>query len=164
MTKRIALFPGSFDPFTNGHLETVERASALFDEIIIAVMTNTAKKPLFSGDERVAMIKAATAQLPNIRVLAEPEVLTIHLAEKLGAQFLLRGLRDVHDFEYEIAIAQMNKTQDAKIETIFLPASAEYVFISSSMVKEVASFGGDVSGLVPPVVATALQQRYSTKD
>jgi len=158
---KIALFPGSFDPFTNGHLDTVVRASQLFDEVVIAVMTNTAKKALFTPDEKVALIEAATAKLTNVRVVAQANGLTIALAHQLGANFIVRGLRNANDLAYESDIARVNQSLDDTIETVFLLASSQYLAVSSSMIKEVAQFGGDVSSLVPANVASALANKFA---
>ena len=151
MTERIALFPGSFDPFTKGHLDTVERASRLFDRVIIAVMTNAAKKPLFDGPTKVALIETVIADLDNVSVVAQPKTLTANFAQAVGARYLIRGIRNANDFEYERDIAQL--------ETVLLLAKQEFSFISSSMVKEIAAFGGQVDQLVPPAVAVALQEK-----
>ncbi|MHA3066031.1 pantetheine-phosphate adenylyltransferase [Lacticaseibacillus saniviri] len=156
---KIALFPGSFDPMTNGHLDTVQRASQLFDKVIVAVMTNTAKKPLFSSDERVALIEAATADLPNVSVVAQAGKLTVDFAHEMDAKFIIRGLRNANDLAYEADIARVNAVLDQSIETVFLLADPAYLSVSSSMIKEVATFGGDVSVLVPPAVVQALKQR-----
>ncbi|ERL66516.1 pantetheine-phosphate adenylyltransferase [Schleiferilactobacillus shenzhenensis] len=154
--KRIALFPGSFDPITNGHLQTVQRARTLFDEVVVAVMTNASKQGLFTPEEKKALVAAAVADMPNVRVIAAPDQLTVRVAASVGAKFLLRGLRNESDFTYEAGIAQINKTQDPAIETVFFYADSATAFVSSSMIKEVARFGGDVSGLVPANVAAAL--------
>lgn len=159
MTERIALFPGSFDPFTKGHLDTVERASRLFDRVIIAVMTNAAKKPLFDGPTKVALIETVIADLDNVSVVAQPKTLTANFAQEVGARYLIRGIRNANDFEYERDIAALNQTQDAQLETVLLLAKQEFSFISSSMVKEIAAFGGQVDQLVPPAVAVALQEK-----
>ncbi|MEE6714411.1 pantetheine-phosphate adenylyltransferase [Schleiferilactobacillus harbinensis] len=160
--KRIALFPGSFDPFTNGHLQTVQRASKLFDEVVIAVMTNVSKQGLFTPAEKEALVVGAIQGIPNVQVMAAPNQLTVQVAETVGAKFLLRGLRNESDFTYEAGIAQINRTQDASIETVFLYADSDTAFVSSSMIKEVARFGGDVSGLVPANVATALAAKMAS--
>jgi pantetheine-phosphate adenylyltransferase len=160
--KRIALFPGSFDPFTNGHLQTVQRASKLFDEVVIAVMTNVSKQGLFTPAEKEALVVGAIQGIPNVQVMAAPNQLTVQVAEAVGAKFLLRGLRNESDFTYEAGIAQINRTQDASIETVFLYADSDTAFVSSSMIKEVARFGGDVSGLVPANVATALAAKMAS--
>ncbi|MFD0897961.1 pantetheine-phosphate adenylyltransferase [Loigolactobacillus binensis] len=164
MTARIAIFPGSFDPFTNGHLETVRRASKLFDEVIIAVMTNTSKQPLFQPAEKLALIATATNSLPNVRAMVQSDELAVDFAHNLGAKFILRGIRNVKDFEYERDIAEMNLVQADEIQTVFLLAAKRYAFLSSSLIKEVAKFGGDISTLVPANVAAALQERFSQEE
>jgi len=160
---KIALFPGSFDPFTNGHLDTVQRASQLFDEVVIAAMTNTAKRALFTAEEKVALIETAVADLLNVRVVAQSNELTVNLAHDLGAGFIIRGLRNANDLAYESDIAQVNNSLDATIETVFLLASPQYLAVSSSMIKEVAQFGGDVRPLVPANVAHALAQKFEAQ-
>ncbi|KRL58460.1 pantetheine-phosphate adenylyltransferase [Latilactobacillus fuchuensis] len=160
---KIALFPGSFDPFTKGHLDTVQRASQLFDQVIIAVMTNAAKQPLFDSPTKVALIAEVTTDLPNVQVVAQPKTLTADFARQVGARYLIRGIRNANDFEYERDIAALNQTQDDQLETVLLLAKQEYAFISSSMVKEIASFGGQVSQLVPPAVERALKQKLQDK-
>lgn len=157
--KRIALFPGSFDPFTNGHLDTVERAAGMFDEIIIGVFVNTSKKSWFTSSERCAMITKAVAHLPNVRVLEQESDLTVHIAENLGAKFLLRGVRSVKDYEYEKEIMTMNKHLAPEIETVILLASSEYSHISSSILKEVIQFGGDVEAYFPPAIYQAILEK-----
>ncbi|KRM88007.1 pantetheine-phosphate adenylyltransferase [Lacticaseibacillus thailandensis] len=159
MTERIAIFPGSFDPFTNGHLDTVRRASAIFDRVVVAVMTNTSKQPLFSASEKTALIAGALVGLPNVSVVAQSAALTVDFARHLHAQFIVRGLRNVQDFSYENDIAAVNARLAPDIQTVLLPAKPEYAAISSSIIKEVAAFGGDVSTMVPANVARALQQK-----
>lgn len=163
MTQNIGLFPGSFDPFTNGHLATVRKALTIFDKVYVAVVTNTRKNALFSTDEKVALIQEAIKAMPNVEVIAAPKILTVDLATKLHAKALIRGLRNASDFEYEAGIAQMNKVQDPKVETVFFVADQKYTFISSSMIKEVAKFDGDISALVPSNVEKALRQKYQKK-
>lgn len=160
MTK-IAVYAGSFDPFTNGHLDLVRRASALFDQVVVAAMTNTGKKPLFTSDEKLAMIQTAVTDLPNVRVVALPHELTVRFARKLKARYLIRGLRSDTDFNYEADIATLNAQLDPEIESVFLLADPRYRSLSSSMVKEVASFNADVSALVPANVAQALTAKFS---
>ncbi|HCM90901.1 MULTISPECIES: pantetheine-phosphate adenylyltransferase [Vagococcus] len=158
--KRIALFPGSFDPFTNGHLNTVERASILFDEVIIGIFTNTTKKPLFTAEEKKKLTEKAVSQLSNVRVILQSEGLTIHIAKELQANFLIRGVRNNQDYEYEKNIASMNRTMDGSIDTIFLLADDNFSNISSSMIKEIAKFKGDVSSFVPTEVNKALIEKF----
>lgn len=160
MTK-IALFPGSFDPFTNGHLDTVERTSKLFDQVVIAVATNTSKNALFSLEEKMTFIKKSVEHIENVRVTEHSGGLTVELAKKIGAVTLVRGLRNNADFEYESTIATMNKIQHKDIETVFIMSNEKYRFLSSSLIKEVAMFGGDVSSLVPDVVNKAIKKKYA---
>lgn len=156
---RIALFPGSFDPFTMGHLNTIERSSLLFDQVIIGVFTNTAKQSLFDADEKEKMIKEATKHLTNVRVIRQDRKLTVEVAQELGAQFLIRGIRNTQDYEYEKNIALMNRHLEAKIDTVFLLADEKYSHISSSILKEILTFGGDVSDYLPEAVNRALENR-----
>lgn len=154
-----AIFPGSFDPFTNGHLQTVIKAAQIFDQIDIVVLTNTNKHNLFTAEERTKMIHVATQDLSNVQVLNEPAGLTVDVAQKLGANFIVRGLRSVDDFNYEKAIAQLNHRLNPQIETILLISDADHEAISSSMIKEIAKFGGDVRQFVPANVADALERK-----
>lgn len=160
---KIGLFPGSFDPFTLGHLNTVERASKLFDEVVIAIMTNTRKHPLFNPEEKKQLIEVCTKQLPNVSVVIHQEGLTIELAKELNADFLIRGIRNSQDYEYEKNIAQMNQELSPDIETVFLLATPENSKLSSSLIKEVASFGGDVSKFLPENIHQALIKKYQAK-
>lgn len=151
MSKKIALFPGSFDPITLGHLDIIERALPLFDEIQIAVGTNSAKKYLFSLEQRVAWIESTFASEPKINVITY-EGLTVDFAQQQGVNFLLRGLRNPADFEFEKAIAQANREMVPTLETVFLLTSARYAYISSSIVREVYNHNGDYSRFVPDAV------------
>ena len=151
MSKRIALFPGSFDPITLGHLDIIERALPLFDEIQIAVGKNTEKKYLFSLGQRVAWIEKTFAHEPKVRVITY-EGLTVDFAQKQGVNFLLRGLRNPADFEFEKAIAQANREMVPQLETVFLLTSARYAYISSSIVRDVYTHGGDFKRFVPSSV------------
>lgn len=156
-----ALFPGSFDPLTNGHVDTIERSAKLFDHLFIAVATNTSKKNLFDVNEKIQLIQSATKQLKNVSIIEHTTGLTVDLAKKVGANVLIRGLRNAEDFEYEMNIAAMNKTQNLEIETIILMASQQHRFLSSSLIKEVSFFGGDVSKLVPLDVDKAIKKKYA---
>lgn len=158
---KIAVYPGSFDPFTNGHLDIVQRASALFDEVVVAALTNTSKSPLFTSAEKLALIQQAVAALPNVRVVALPHALTVDFAQQLGAQYMVRGLRSSADFTYEADIATLNAQLAPAVQTVFLLASPAYRSLSSSMVKEVASFQADVSALVPAGIAAALKAKFA---
>lgn len=156
---RRAVCPGSFDPVTNGHLDIVQRAASLFDEVVVAVGVNASKRRLFSADERLAMLERAVGHLPNVKVDGFTGLLTDFCREH-DIQAIVKGLRAVSDFDYELQMAQMNSSL-APIETVFVPTSPEYSFLASSLVKEVATFGGDVSGLVPGFVHEALIERLA---
>jgi len=152
-----ALCPGTFDPVTNGHLDIIERAAERFDNLVVAVLENPAKQPLFSVEERVSMLKEATADLANVEI--DPfSGLLVDYAKRRSSSVIVKGLRAVTDFEYEIQMAQMNRRLSG-VETFFVPTAPTWSFLSSSLVKEVARHGGDVSGLVPPVVADRLAER-----
>lgn len=158
MTK--ALYAGSFDPLTNGHLDIIKRATRLFDEVVVAVATNTTKKGLFTAPEKKKMIEEAVKDLPHVTVLDHSGGLTVGLAKELGASVMIRGIRTVKDYEYEVGIAAMNKTQDEEIETLFMLADPAHSFVSSTLVREVASFQGDVSGLVPAHINQAIKEKF----
>jgi pantetheine-phosphate adenylyltransferase len=156
-----AVCPGSFDPVTNGHLDIVERAASLFDEVVVAVGVNASKNRLFSAEERIAMLEEACAGWDNVRVDGFTGLLTdFCLAHEVHA--IVKGLRAVSDFDYELQMAQMNSSL-VDVETVFIPTSPEYSFLASSLVKEVAMFGGDVSALVPPFVLERLHARLAEK-
>ena len=157
--KRTAIYPGSFDPLTNGHLDVVQRAAKLFDRVIIAVASNDSKHPLFTKDERVALVKQAVAKLPNVETDAFDGLLVEYVAAK-KAQAIVRGLRAVSDFEFEFQLALMNRKLDEKIETIFMMPKDTYTFLSSRIVKEICRLGGDVSSFVPPNVQAALKKKF----
>ncbi len=144
----IAIYPGSFDPITNGHLDIIERTSAMFDEVIIAVLNNSAKSPLFSSEERVQLIQKSISGLSNCRV-AHFDGLLVDFAIEQKASAIIKGLRTISDFEYEYQMALLNKKLNSNIETLFMATNANYSYISSSIVKEIASLGGDFSDLVP---------------
>jgi pantetheine-phosphate adenylyltransferase len=156
--KRIAVYPGSFDPITKGHEDLIRRSLEFVDQLIVAVAVNVAKQPLFSLDERVALIKQA---VPDTRVEVQSfEGLLAEFAKKVGASVIIRGLRAVSDFEYEFQMALMNRNLAPKIETVFLVPAFDLTFVSSSLVREVARFGGDVSPLVDPGVQKALKRKF----
>ena len=156
-----ALCPGTFDPVTNGHLDIIERASQRFDRVVVAVLRNPAKEPLFPVEERVAMLKEVCADLANVEVDAFSGLL-VDYARRRGAGIIVKGLRAVSDYEYEIQMAQMNhRISGGEVETVFMTTSPQWSFISSSLVKEIARFGGSVEGLVPPVVAERLAERLA---
>ena len=154
-----ALCPGTFDPVTNGHLDIIERAGQHFDAVVVGVLDNPAKEPLFSVGDRVQMLRDATSQMPNVSIASFGGLL-VETARTLGADVVVKGLRAVTDFEYEIQMAQLNHAR-AGVETLFMTTSPSWSFLSSSLVKEVARFGGDVSGLVPPVVFERLRERFA---
>ncbi len=152
-----AVCPGSFDPVTYGHLDVIERAASRFDQVLVACTSNLGKEPLFAVDERVDLVRAATAHLDNVRIETFDGLL-VDFCRAHGVGLIVKGLRAVSDFEYELQMAQMNSTI-GEVETLFMTTSPVYSFLSSSLVKEVARFGADVSGFVPPVVAAALRAR-----
>ncbi|MGM0216959.1 pantetheine-phosphate adenylyltransferase [Enterococcus sp. AZ126] len=158
MTK-IALFPGSFDPLTNGHLNMIERSTKMFDKVIVGVFVNTNKTALFTLEEKLVLIKAAVAHLENVEVIIQETKLTVEGAAELGATFLIRGIRNVKDYEYEKDIARMNHHLAPDLETVFLLADEAYAHISSSLLKEVLRFGGDVSMYLPDSINQALNQK-----
>jgi pantetheine-phosphate adenylyltransferase len=163
---RICVCPGSYDPITNGHLDVIQRAAELFDEVVIAVVNLSTRKnkPLFGIDERIAFIEGATEDLVNVR--AEPfDILVVDFARKVGAKSIVKGLRAISDFEYEFEMHQLNRMQAPDVDTLYLMASPQYSFLSSSGVKEIATFGGNIEDLVPNGVAERLQeelQRHRT--
>jgi pantetheine-phosphate adenylyltransferase len=153
-----ALYPGTFDPPTNGHLDLIERGAKLFDRLIVAILNNPGKDPLFTVEERVEMLKESTVALKNVSV-ATFDGLMVEFARKQGARAVLRGIRAISDYEYEFQMALMNRRLAPEIETVFLQPAGRYSFVSSRMLKDVVSFGGDVSGLVPPNVLKRLRNR-----
>ena len=159
---RRAIYPGSFDPITFGHLDIIERSAELFDEIIVAVLNNSQKNALFSNDERVNMIKKLTSKYPNVKVDSF-EGLTVDYAKKVDANIIIRGLRAVTDFEYELQIAQVNHVQYSNLETVFLTTSLNYSYLSSTVVREFASHGGDISHFVPAEIIPLIEDKYNVK-
>ena len=158
-----ALYPGSFDPVTYGHLDIIKRAAEIFDELTVSVLNNSEKSSLFSVDERVNMLKEVTADLTNVRIDSFSG-LTLNYALERGIYVLVRGLRAVTDFEYELQIAQTNREfSNDRVDTMFLITSLEYAYLSSSIVKEIASYGGDISLSVPPHVADMVYEKYGIK-
>ncbi|SEQ71629.1 Phosphopantetheine adenylyltransferase [Granulicatella balaenopterae] len=158
--KQVALYAGSFDPITNGHIDIIERTATLFDEVIIAISYNTTKNNLFNQQERMQLAKDCLAHLDNVCVIEHTGGLTVDLAEQLGATVLVRGIRNTVDFEYESNIATLNKTQNDKIETIIFLANEQYRFVSSSMIKEIAQFGGVITQFVPELVEQAIKAKF----
>jgi pantetheine-phosphate adenylyltransferase len=157
--KHIAVYPGTFDPVTNGHIDLVERSLRIFGELIIAVAANPKKHPLFSLEERVEMFKAVTRNYKNIVIEGFDGLLVDYIKQK-KAVAIVRGLRAVSDFEYEMQMALMNRRLDSAIETVFMMPNEAYSFITSTIVKEAAGYGGDISTLVPPVVLERLKKKY----
>ncbi|MFC7392437.1 pantetheine-phosphate adenylyltransferase [Scopulibacillus cellulosilyticus] len=155
----IAICPGSFDPVTYGHLDIIQRGAKVFDEVIVAVLNNSSKKPLFTVKERVALLKESTKDIPNVSV-DWFEGLMIDFARKKKANAVLRGLRAISDYEYELQLALTNKKIDENIETFFMPTNSNYSFLSSSIVKEISKYHGPVTELVPEPVEKALKEKY----
>ena len=157
-----AIYPGSFDPVTFGHIDMIERSAKMVDELVVAILNNSAKNPLFSVKERVSMLDEITCHLPNVKITCFDGLL-IDFARKIEATIIIRGLRAVTDFEYELQIAQTNRIINSQVDTIFLTTSLEYAYLSSSSVKEIASFGGDISQCVPDFVADLIYEKYQIK-
>ena len=157
-----AICPGSFDPITNGHLDIIERAAKVFDELIVGVLVNPEKKSLFTADERVELIKRLVKNLPNVKVKKFSGLL-VDLMNKEGAGVIVKGLRAVSDFEYEFQMAAMNNKLDPTKETVFMMTKAEYCYLSSSSVKQVAMFGGSIKGLVPEEIIPEVMKKVNSK-
>ena len=157
-----AIYPGSFDPLTLGHLDIIERSARIVDELVVGVLNNSAKNSLFSLDERVSMIKEMTDSMPNVTVTSFNGLLVDYM-RKIDATIIVRGLRAVTDFEYELQMSQTNQKLDPNIETMFLTTSIEYSYLSSTTVREIAAFGGDLTQFVPEAVALELEKKMNTK-
>lgn len=157
---RIAVCPGSFDPVTLGHLDIIKRGANVFDEVYVVVLKNSSKKALFSVDERIELLKEVTKGIDNVKVESFNGLL-IEYAESVNASAIIRGLRAVSDFEYEMQVASMNRVLNEKIETLFIMTKNQYSFLSSSIVKEVAGYHGNIAELVPPEVEQALKNKFS---
>lgn len=155
----IAVYPGSFDPVTYGHLDIIERSAKVFDKLIIAVLVNSAKTPLFTTEEKVQMIKDVTKHLDNVEVTSFSGLL-VDFAKEHNANVSVRGLRAVTDFEYELQIAQINSKLNKELDTMFFTTSIDYSYVSSTIVKEIASYGGDVSDMVPASVEKCLKKKF----
>lgn len=160
--EKIVLYPGTFDPITNGHLDLIERAARLFDKVVVAVADSHGKNPLFDVETRVELVKKVVKNIPGIEVCGFKGLL-VNLAKEKNAMALLRGLRAVSDFEYEFQLANMNRHLAPELDSLFLTPSEQYSFISSTLVREVASLGGDVSEFVPPAVQQELKNRFPGK-
>lgn len=156
---KTAVYPGSFDPCTNGHLDIIRRAAKLFDRVVVAVLINEKKNPLFSLEERVDMLKAVTADLPNIEICSFSGLLASFMRDN-GYSVIVKGLRAVSDYEYEFQMALTNHALFNEIETVFMPCSSEFMFLSSSIVKEVAKYNGDLTGLVPVELVDLIKHRF----
>jgi pantetheine-phosphate adenylyltransferase len=159
---RIAVFPGSFDPMTNAHLDVARRAATLFDRLVVGVLNNPRKAPLFSVDERIAQIQEAVGEFGANVEVAGFDGLTVEFARRHEAGFIVRGLRAVSDFEAELQMAHTNRKLQPGVDTVFLMSALDFGYLSSSLAKEVAQFGGEIAGMVPEPVATALRRRFST--
>ena len=155
---RTVIYPGSFDPLTNGHLDVILRASKLFDRLVVAVAQNETKAPLFTVEERISLVRESTAGMPTVETECFEGLLVDYVARR-GGQAIVRGLRTVSDFEFEFQLAQMNRKLDDRIETIFMMPRETFTFLSSRLVKEIARLGGDISAFVPDNVGAALRQR-----
>ena len=157
------IYPGSFDPVTFGHVDVITRSAGKVDELIVGVLNNKAKSPLFSAEERVRMLEEITKEMPNVRIFPF-EGLLVDFARKMKADLVIRGLRAITDFEYELQMAQTNHKMEPELETVFLTTSLEYSYLSSSTVKEVAAFGGDISQFVPEIVADRIAEKMKKKE
>jgi len=154
---RKAIYPGSFDPITNGHLDIIKRASILFDEVIVSVLENSEKTSMFKTKQKLDFIKESTANIKNVSV-ASFQGLLVNYAEEKNVKAIIRGLRAVTDFDYEFQLALTNRQLDSNLETVFLMTDAKYSYLSSSLIRQIASLGGDISSLVPPIVQQALKK------
>lgn len=159
---KIGVYPGTFDPITNGHIDLIRRSLQIFDKVIVAVAPNPKKKPLFDIEERVEMIRESTKDIPNVQIEIFEGLLADYMRQK-GAHAIIRGLRAISDFEHEFMMAQINRKLDSEVETVFLTPSEEYSYITSTAIKEVASYGGIVKDFVPPLVARRLQDHFKKK-
>ena len=159
---RIAVYPGSFDPITNGHMDIIQRASKIYDKVIVGVLNNTSKSPLFTPQERVEMISGELKSLNNVEVLSFSGLL-VDFARENGASVIVKGLRTVADFEYEFQMALLNKALDAEVETIFMMTDSKYSYISSSMVKELAGVNGNLAGFVSPEIEKKIKEKLYNK-
>ena len=156
----IAVYPGSFDPVTSGHCDVIARAAGMFETLIVLVAANSSKSPLFTAEERAELLRLSCAHLPNVCVEMLPSTLLVSFVVECGAQVIVKGLRAVSDFEYEFQMALLNRRLEPKVETIFLMTAAEHAYLSSSIVKEIARLGGDITGLVPAPVQAALAKKF----
>ena len=158
-----AIYPGTFDPPTHGHLDILNRAAGIFDRVVIAVSENPLKKPLFSAEERVGMVRGSIGEMRGVEV-STYDGLTIDFARKVGARVIVRGLRAVSDFESEFQMAMMNRRLEPDVTTVFIPTSLRHLFLSSSLIKELSAFGGDIAEFVPASVVEPLKQRLGPRE
>lgn len=158
---RTAVYPGSFDPITNGHLDIIERSSKVFDKVIVSILTNSSKKPAFTVEERIEMIKKATAHIPNVEVDSFDGLLVNYVHEK-KSNVIIKGLRAISDFEYEFQMAHANKMLASDIETLFMMSSNNYQYLSSSLVKELANLNGSISELVPECIKQQIEEKFKS--
>lgn len=159
---KIAIYPGSFDPVTNGHFDIIKRAAKLFDKLVVVVMVNKSKNAVFTIEERVALLRQVTEGIPKVEVHSHTGLLAEY-AKQLHACTVIKGLRAVSDYEYEFQMAIANRKLNPNLETVFMPARAEYQFLSSSVVKEIARYGGDISGMVPRIIEKDIAERLKMK-
>jgi pantetheine-phosphate adenylyltransferase len=159
----IAVYPGSFDPVTSGHFDVIARAAGMFETLIVLVAANSSKSPLFTGEERVELLRQSCADLPNVQVELLPPTLLVSYVVESGAKVIVKGLRAVSDFEYEFQMALLNRHLQPDVETIFLMTAAQHAYLSSSIVKEIARLGGDITGLVPEPVQAALTSKFDQR-
>ncbi|MBQ5950933.1 MAG: pantetheine-phosphate adenylyltransferase [Lachnospiraceae bacterium] len=160
---RTAIYPGSFDPVTYGHIDIIKRAALMFDRLVVGVLENNSKRPMFTAQERVDLLVRATEGLGNVEVCSFSGLL-VDFAEQIGSSVIVRGLRAVTDFEYELQMAQMNRTLNPHLDTVFLNTDLQYAYLSSSLVKEVAGYHGDILTFVPDFVADAVAEKCQTKE
>lgn len=157
-----AVYPGTFDPVTNGHMDLIERSAALFDEVVVAILSNTDKTPMFTVEERVEMLKRVVKNLPHVSVTTFGGLL-VDYAEQINASVIVRGIRAISDYEYELQMTMMNRRLSSKVETVFLMPAEAYSYLSSRLVKEISALGGSVHGLVPPLVERQLKIKHGHK-
>lgn len=157
----IAIYPGTFDPITNGHIDVIERASSIFDSVVVVIAKNPKKEALFAESERLEMVKDAVKHLPNVKVEIT-DTLTVDFAKKVGAIAIIRGIRAVSDFDYEFQIGLMNRKLCPELTTIFLMPNEKYTYLNSSIIRELSRYGADVSDFVPPLVAKKLREKFSS--